>query len=140
MDSRAAASVPDFYKASSLEQNCYRGKNNSVSSEASGTLQLPTPSYEEAFYGTKKDPIFTSSPVTHYFHSQMHEKIVSQGQRDSLCGSPSHFLPQKCPSPSGPPKGLNHPPLDEAASPNHSLVDELPKRQIKITTLERKWL
>lgn len=76
----------------------------------------------------KKDPIFISSPATHCLHSQMHEKNVSQGQHDSLCGTPSHFLPQKCP-PCGPSKGLSHPPLDEAASPNHSLVDELPKKQ-----------
>lgn len=70
----------------------------------------------------------------------MHEQNVSQGQHDSLCGTPSHFLPQKHPSPCGPSKGLSHPPLDGAALPNHSLVEELSKRQIKITRLKRKWL
>lgn len=130
MDSRAAASLPDFYKASSPDQTCYRRKT--IPFPLRPVVQVPTASYEEAFHGTKKDPIFTSSPVTHYLYSQMHEKIVSRGQRDSLCGSPSQFLPQKCPSPCGPPKRLSHPPLDEAASPNHSLVDELhPKDKLK---------
>lgn len=64
----------------------------------------------------------------------MHGKIASQDQRDSLDGPPSRRLPQRRLWSFGPPKRLRHPPLDEAALPNHFLENELPKTHLKVRT------